>query len=273
MQIVNAMLAKVFGLILSPLKAVDPFWSLCLISFPLGILLLLVFRHTSNQEQIGRSREMIRGYLLEMRLFKDNPRILVSSFGNVLLWNLGYMRHAARPLLVMAVPVAFILIHLDVWYGYKPLRPGESAILSVKIDRKGEFPERVAVYPGRGVTIETPPLRILRDGEIDWRVKGLEPGEHSVTVDIGGMAFEKSITVSDGFGRVSVRRTGRGFPDEILHPLEKPIGRGDPVKEISVGYPEREIGPFGWKLDWIVVFLAVTIVAGFSFKGVFKVEI
>jgi hypothetical protein len=63
------------------------------------------------------------------------------------------------------------------------------------------------------------------------------------------------------------------FWDILLNPGEMPIAKDSSVKQIKIDYPSRSIEIFGWNLHWLIVFFVLSIVFGFAFKGLFKVEV
>ena len=257
-----------------PFQSLDPLWSLALFSLVTGIIMLLIFRYTSDQKGIKETKDLIKAYLLEIRLFKDDLRIQLSAQKNILRHNLTYMKHALKPMLFMIIPVVIILIQLDGWFGYRPLKPGESAIVSVKLsgnDRRAL--SGVTVDADNGLTVETPPLRIPMEKEVNWRIRANEPGDHKLSFTVDGSTLEKRITVTEGqMDRVN-RVVASGFWDSLLYPANESIGKNPVMEKIEVNYPSRSIEIFGWPVHWLVVFFVLSIVFGYAFKGFFKVEI
>ena len=58
-----------------------------------------------------------------------------------------------------------------------------------------------------------------------------------------------------------------------MYPAEPPIKSQIPVESIEIRYPTKSMDLFGWKIHWIIVYFVLSIVFGFAFKGVFKVQI
>ena len=272
-----AFIDKIFDLTLLPFQAVAPFWPLMIYALLLGIFMLVIFRHISDQKRIKETKDRIKAHVFEIRIFKDDVRILLSAQKNVVLYNLKYLKHFMKPMLVLLVPVALVLLHLEGWFGYRPLKPGESTIVSMKM--VGEHGKRMAqaVLSGEeGLTIETPPLRIPGE-EVDWRVRATEPGEHTLTFTIGeGEVWQKKVVVSsDG----ALARVAPGVAmTSLLWGSSLRSDEGSPsldaaAKFIDVAYPSREIGVLGWELHWLIVFFIFSTVFAFALKGFFKVEI
>jgi len=131
MRYMNAALTAFFDFLLTPFNSLDPFWTLMILSLLAGVLMLLIFRSTSNQAKIKEVKDKMKAHLLEISLFKDSPAIILSAQKNLLLYNAQYMKYALKPMLYMILPISMMLIHLDGWFGYRPLKVGESAIFSV----------------------------------------------------------------------------------------------------------------------------------------------
>jgi uncharacterized membrane protein (DUF106 family) len=272
---INSALNNIFDLMFAPFKSLDPFWPLFIVSSLTGVLMLVIFRHTSNQKGIRETKDRIKAHLLEIWLFKDNPRIVLSAQKQLLFYNMKYMQHALRPMLFMLIPVAVILIQLDGWFGYEPLKIGDSAIISVKLSKDAKnLLSDISLESDGGLSIETSPLSIPEDSEIDWRVRAKAAGEHKIFLNVSGQKIMKEIIVAqDKLTRLSKVRVGSHFWDIFLNPGERPIDGNSPIQRIGINYRSRSIEIFGWRLYWLVLYLVLSIITGYALKGVFKTEI
>ena len=59
----------------------------------------------------------------------------------------------------------------------------------------------------------------------------------------------------------------------LLTPAEPPLPGDGPIARISLRYPDREVGLFGWETHWLVVFLILSVALAFALKGRFGVTI
>jgi uncharacterized membrane protein (DUF106 family) len=246
-----------------------------LISLLTGLLMLIIFRYTSNQEGIRKVKNKIKAHLLELRLFKDSLALSLKTQGNILRNNLKYIGHSGKPLLVMIIPLILILIQLNFWFAYQSLKLGEATILKVKLKEGQNILDLdLSVEAPPSLAIETPPLRIEEEEEINWRLRAKEKGLHSLTFKINGQSFEKKVAVDQKpLTQISPLKVQRNFIDELFNPGESPLPRNLPVKSIEVKYPAKNMNLFGWHLHWIIAYFALSIIFGFALKGVFKVEI
>lgn len=245
------------------------------ISFLTGLLMLFVFRATSNQEGIRRTKNKIKAHLLEMRLYKDSLSLTFKAMGNILFHNLKYIGHSVRPLLVMIGPILLILLQLNLWFGYQSIREGDPVLLKVKLKEEINPLEIPFVLESlSGMTVETPPLRIPEEREIDWRLRAKEKGVHLLTLHWNGRTVTQKIYVAQNrLTRISPIKVQKGFFREVLNPGETPLPKDAPLERMEVAYPGQSMNLFGGHVHWLIAFFVLSIVFGFTFKGIFKVEI
>jgi uncharacterized membrane protein (DUF106 family) len=271
----NAIIGGLVGLAVLPFGAMNPWVAMIVVSLLTGLLMLAVFRFTSNQEGIRRTKDAIKAHLLELRLYQDSMSQQLRSQGRILAANGRYLLHALKPMLVMIVPVMLILVQLNLWFGSRPLAAGETAILKVKL-AAGQTPlaSDISLEAPAGIVVETPPLRIEEEREIDWRLRASAAGSYDLTLKLGSSSFTKNIRVGESrLVRISNVRPGSSLIDQIFNPGERPLPGTIPVESVEVSHPERRLPLFGLRLHWLVAFFALSIVFGFALKGVFKVEI
>ena len=271
----NQIFGKIFDLLFIPFQNMNPWVGMIIVSFLTGLLMLVIFRYTSNQAGIKKVKNKIKAHLLELRLYKDSLGISMKAQGNILLANLKYITHSFKPLLVMIIPVVLILIQLNFWFGYESLKPGEQTLLKVKLE-EGYNPlqTNLALEPDTEIVVETPPLRIEEYSELNWRISTQKSGVHHVDVVIAGNKITKTIsTDTKPLSKLSPIKRKKKFIDELFYPVEAPITKDMPVKSIEVCYPSKSMNLFGFNIHWLVAYFILSIIFGFSFKGIFKVEI
>jgi hypothetical protein len=260
----------------------NPWVGMILISFLTALLMLFVFRFTSNQEGIRRVKNKIKAHLLELRLFKDSLSLSFKAQGNILRNNLKYISYSAKPLLVMIIPLILILIQLNLWFGYEALTPGQEIILKVKLEEgRNPLDLDLVLEPSTGFDIQTLPLRIEEEREINWRLKAREKGVHDLAFIVNGQRLTKKVTVDQRpLSKISPLKVRRSFINELINPGESPFPGDLPIKTIEVNYPAKDMNLFGWNIPWLlgippwlIVYFALSIILGFVFKGIFKVEI
>lgn len=271
----NASVSRIADAALFIFRSANPWAGMTAVSLVTALLMLAVYRFASDQDGIRAAKDRIIAHLLEARLFRNDLQASLRAQGNILRHNLRYLGLSARPLIVMAVPLVLAMVQLDQWFGYESLRPGDAALLKVRL-KDGYRPSREDISTGtsRGFVVETPPLRIDTEGEADWRVRAAEPGSWDLSVTVNGRSEAKEIVIGDGsLSRISPARVARNWFDQLANPGEKSIPDSSAIKSIEVIYPGRTMSLFGWRIHWLVAYLGFSILFGLLLKSWLKVEV
>jgi uncharacterized membrane protein (DUF106 family) len=272
---VNTVLGKFFDFLFLPFRSLNPWAGMVFISLLTGLLMLFIYRLTSNQAGIRQVKDRIKAHLLELRLYKDNMSVTMKAQGKILSANLKYIVLNFKPLLVMIVPLILILAQLNLWFGSSPLEVGRPAIFKLKLapNTRPLDMEFVLKAPPQ-IAVETPPLRLEELNEVDWRINPESPGIYHLAVETGGKSFHKTVVVGGlPLQKVSSLKVQRNVLNEILYPGEKPLPGGDPVRSMELLYPGARLRLLGLRVHWLIAYLALSIVFGFALKKPFKVEI
>lgn len=272
MATLNSILNAIFDLILYPFRALPPIYGLIAVSLVTGLLMLIIFKRTSNQQVIKQVKDRLKAHLLELRLYKDDLGLSFAAMKGVLGTNMRYLQQAIKPMLVLMAPTILILIQLAIRYEYRPLQIGESAIVSVNFANASALDE-VGLDLPEGVRAETPPLRIKQKHQVDWRIQAAAEGSWEVNFRIGDEVVTKELVVGEKLRPLSSRRVGGKLVDSFLNPVEAPLPSTSAIKDIRIQYPDRDLSLWGWETNWLVVFFGFSVVTGFALKGLMGIEI
>jgi len=275
MHIVNLVVGRAVDLVLWPFRGLSPWFGLVVVSFLTALLMLEVYKLTSNQAAIRGAKDRIKAHLLEMRLYKDNMRVTLGAQAGILKANLAYMAANLKPLAVMIVPLVLILARLSLWFDRAPLRPGEETLVKVGLAASADplsLDLRLELPPA--VEATAPAVRIPDEHEVVWRIRALAEGRGRILLRAGDSTIEKTVTVGGGpLTSVSAVASRGSFAKRVLYPGEPPLPGGTPVRTVEVLYPAKRLAAFGVGVHWLVAYLVLSIAFGFALKGVFKVEI
>jgi len=244
-----------------------------LISALTGILLLIIYKYTSNQRAIGRVQNEIKANLLALKLFKDSMIVTMQAQGRVFRGAFLLLLHSLLPMLIMAVPVSLLLAQMGMWYQSRPLPIGEETVVTVKVngDMNRQMPELdLQTTPAAEVTAG--PVRIFSKREICWKIKAKESGYHQLIFSDGEQKFTKNLAIGDGYMRINAERPNRLWSKILLNPDEESFGPESTVQSISIIFPERISYTCGsdW---WLVYFFVVSMIFALLCKPLLKVKI
>lgn len=275
MAILNSILSQVFSLLFWPFRSFSPWLAMIFVSLLTALFMLFLFRHTSNQEGIRKVKDKIKAHLLEIRLYKDNFSATLQAYARILHANLQYLAFSTKPMLIMLIPLLLILSHLNLWFGYEPLKVGEKAILKVFWERSANpFSFPINVETSTGIAVETPPLRLEEKREIDWRLKAIERGVHEIKIAAGGQTPLTTTVVIETRRLAQIcPRQSRRFLDALVCPGPKTISSSSPVRAIEITYPSKRLGLLGLKMHWLIAYFILSLFFGFILKRPLGVEI
>jgi uncharacterized membrane protein (DUF106 family) len=264
---VNAALRSIFDVLLFPFRALPPVAGLLVVSVAAAVLMLIVFKKTSNQARLEAVKRQIHACLFELRLFSDDLGAILRAQGEILRHNLRYLGLSAVPMLVMLVPLALVVAQLQFHYGYRGLRPADEFLFKVQL-KEGHADARpqASLEAPAGLAVVTPAVWIPSERELAWRLRAERWGDYDLKLRLDGREYEKSAQVSPLVRRRSPVRLAPSFLNQFLYPAEDPLPADSPVSAITVGYAETDVPVFGWPVNWLVLFLVLSIAFAFALR-------
>lgn len=270
---INVAMNEVADVILSPIGWLPESLSITLISLMIGILFLVIYKYTSNQQAIIRTRNCIKANMLALRLFPNDLSIVIRTHGRIIRGALGLLFHSLRPMTIMILPISLILIQLSAWYQARPLKPGEKAIVTVILNNdSGMTIPSTKMKSNMGIEVNVGPVRIPSRNEIRWKIQAIESCRSQITFTIGNQTIEKELVIGEGLIPISPVRPSRKWDQILIYPREKPLSNDSVVKAICIDYPKRnsKISGTDW---WFIYLFCTSLVFAMIFKPVFKVRI
>jgi hypothetical protein len=245
--------------------------SLFLISAAAGVVLLWVFRKTSDQAAIRRTKKRLQAHLLEIRLYADDPAIIWQAQTKLLAANARYFGLMLRPAAIVTVPMVLLLVALDGYYGKRPLEPGRAAIVTAQFEAAMNGGEVFRLEAPDGIAVETPGVRLAEAHQVSWRIRAVQPAAGELRLLAGPVTVTKSVVAGNERRFVSTRRVGL-HPSLLLYPGEPPLPASG-VKWVEVDYPAAHVRMFGFEAHWLVWFLIISMASAFLLKGKFRVTV
>lgn len=260
-------------ILLAPLARLPGWMSATIAGMATGVLMLVVFKYTSNQAAVRRARNSIKSNLLALSLFKDSVWISLRAQGRILLAAGRLLTLSIVPVLVMFLPMCLLLGQLAALYQARPLRTGEDTVVTVHLAEKPDGSIRdVKLEETAAIRTLVGPVRVPKDNRVCWSIQATEPGLHALTFEVDGDSYEKELQVGDGFAPTSLKRPPQALSDLLLYPREAPFPADSPVKEIEVVYPERASLVAGSD-SWIVYWFVISLITAFVVRPVLKVNL
>ncbi len=242
-----------------------------MVSVATAVVMLFVVRLTTKPAKIDRAKRAVQADLLEMRLFADDLPAMLRAALDVLRQQGRYLGLMLVPLLWMIVPILLLSAQLEAYFGYTGIDVGHATLLKVTLG-SGQ-PGAPALDAPNGVRVDTPAVWFPLTREIVWRITPERPGPYDLAVRVDGATFVKTLHVGSGTARRSPTRVADGLLSQLFSPSEPPLPRGAAVESIRVDYPPSEFHLLGLHLDWVILFLAMTLTSALILRRPFGVTI
>jgi hypothetical protein len=281
--VVNGIAGWLLARLLAPFASFPPLVGLTLVSLITAALLLITFKWTSNQRAIAEAKRQVHAGLFELRLFQDDPRLMARAAVGLFAQQARYLRYAIVPMLWVSLPLSILLAHLQIYYGYEPLRPGQSTVVIAQTT-DASAPPLTLITP-RGLHVETPGVWAPSRREAAWRIavdSQAAEGDYDLQIAQGTNRTEsvtKRIRVTnrayDVTARPAVRPAGRLW-DEWLNPGESALPSGPSegsIDAITIRYEPAARNFFGLAIPWLPLFLLLTMVFMLFGRRLFRVVV
>ena len=262
MELVRTMLSAVVSGILSPFNGRFAMITLIPFSILIGIGMLWVFGHTSNQDAIRSVKSRLQAHLYEMRLFVDEPLLIWKAQWGLLTANVRYLGLMLLPAVVASIPMILLFAQLECFYGHTPLLAGNSAIVTMQM--KDATDATPMLKAPAGVMVESPAIHADEARQISWRIRADRPVAGELQFIFPDRTIEKSISVGSGPEYISERRVA-SLLDLVWYPGEPRLPPG-PVNWIEVRYPSATVHALGLDLHWLVWLLVISMISALAFK-------
>src|SRR5262245_14369622 len=141
-------------------------WQVVVLALPGALFALWIYKMVSNQEAIRDAKDKIVAYLLELRLYRDDLRVLLRAEGRVFASIGRYLGHSLLPMVIMLPVFLLFLIQIESRFSFRGLAADEQALVTVGV-ASNQPVSRIPVNLDAedGLRIATPALRADASGE------------------------------------------------------------------------------------------------------------
>jgi hypothetical protein len=267
----NYLATRACDLLLAPLAGLPPFWGILFLSVLTSLFVLVIYRWISSPGKVRETKNQIKANILAIRLYRDFWKAIVSSFFKSLYYTGKYFVLNLAPLLAV-LPLLFLLfVQMDVRYGMRPFRPGES--IAVKARFAGDIAgidAAVGASPHYRAVMNPVFVDALR--EVNWKLQAGTPGTASIAVTAGGVTVNKNLVIGGNLTALSNRKLAASSLEHFIYPVERLLQAPAPIRSVAIQYPARSISFLGLRTHWLVWYLLLTFAIALALKNRFGVE-
>ncbi len=248
MDAIQRFITASFDLLLQPLEWVGMEFALIVVSGVFGVLALLIFKHISSQASIRRTKDLIKGHMIEIRLYQDDLGLVTRAIGKVLWHNMRYVCLNFGPFVPLAIPFALVAGQLVARYAFDPMPVSEAAPLELAgggntLSLAWSGNEDVRVSFPEGVVAVSPLTQVAEQGRAFQEFVVSAPGHHEITLERAGVSTTKHVWAGErpveGHRYPAIQPLRTSNWEQILWPAE---GALNSWQRIEFRYPESTLG-------------------------------
>ena len=116
-----------------------------------------------------RTIDRIVAHLLELRLFIDEPSVVMKAQRDLLRENWRLLAQLALPCLATALLFGTVIWQFGASWDRSPLPAGATTVVTARYSGRGD----VQLQATPEIAVETPAVRILATREVSWRIRPL----------------------------------------------------------------------------------------------------
>ncbi len=264
MRVINTAM----DLLMTALRELPAEIALAIYAVLTGIVILLLFKISSNPARIAAARNKALARVLELWIYREDAVGGLFSVARAMGGSLGYLGTMLKPAAVSIIPMLVMLVQANAWFGFRPLQQGESALVSVQTE-KAETLDTLVLASGDKLKVEAM-VAVPESNEKIWRVRVAEErGKGRLRLTDGQSVSEKSVVTGSGLSRVSLLRTASRW-ERILYPDEPLLSQG--LQQIKISYRPARYNFAGLELSWLAYLLIISLATGLALKKPMGVE-
>jgi len=232
--------------VLFPLLKLHPFWAIVIISLLIAVVISLIYKLVTDQEQMHSLKAEMKGYQKEMKTLRSNPQEMMKIQRKAMETNMKYMSHSFKPTIYTFLPIIIIFSWLAAHLAYYPIIPGEefSTTMMFKDDAIGMT---VTLIAPEDIEIISDTTQTIIDGQASWKLKGTA-GKYFLTYQFDGREYEKDVWITNTKDYAKV--------EDLL--------KDDLVKSIKIDNkpikPMGNIKILGWQPGWLGTYILASLV-------------
>ncbi|MEM4755975.1 MAG: EMC3/TMCO1 family protein [Candidatus Woesearchaeota archaeon] len=233
-----------------PFLYLEPGIALPLLAFLISLLLTIVYKYTTDQEQIKAMKAEMKELQKQMRQTKDTDEIMKKQ-KRVLEINMKLLGMTLKPTLITMIPILFVFAWISVHYAYVPPAPGVPFNVTLQGVRSN-----ASFKAMEGITLVS--QGSLQGSVMDFVLKAENAGSYLLVFNVDGKDYSRKVTVSERYG--NYEPTEKKFDDLTIK-----VGM-EPLK------PYGSLSLFGWRPGWLGTYIIFSLVFSILLRKLLRVE-
>lgn len=273
-RILNTIINALFNAMLWPVRELNPWAGMAVVSLFTALALVFIFKLVSNQQKLAAAKKRLISRLLEFAVYKEDIRTSLGAFARALMANALYLRYIMLPLAVCIVPMFFILVQVETRFASRPLRKGETAVIEAQLPEESDAGcslEKILTSESLEVSA---PVVIPALNQTAWRLTVISENPAYIRLAGSCKTFRKDIATGTGLQPIPDFSPSTGqYWQRLLNPASSSIPEQYGIESVHIIYPRRNLSIGLLNINWLIAYIALTLAFGYSFQKLFRITI
>lgn len=246
MAFLDGFFTTIFGFMLNW----NPLYSILAISFLISLLVVIIYKLLTDQNEMKRLKDELKGHQQRMKEHKNNAEKMMSIQKEAMQVNMQYMMKSMKPTLITFLPILLIFGWLNAHFAYEPLKPDIPFSLTVEME-KG-ITGNISITTPEGLSIIGDSTKTLENQKTTFELKGTA-GEYLASLTYNNETQDKLIKIT----------TERKYAPVIE------TYKSEAFKRVILGNPPLKVI---WGLGWLWAYIISAIVFSVALRKLLNVH-
>tara|TARA_Y100000310_G_scaffold325133_1_gene388135 strand:+ start:553 stop:1296 length:744 start_codon:yes stop_codon:yes gene_type:complete len=242
---------KLLDPIFNPLLNFGPLWALVIMSFIISLLIIIIYKYTTNQDLMKQLKDELKEIQKEMKDLRDQPEKAMAVQKRAMQTNMKYMMQSMKATIFTFIPIIILFGWLNAHLAFAPILPMEEFTVTANFDKEAEGIAKI-IIPDQ-VEVIGDFEKEITNRKTDWTLKG-DAGKYTIGVEYNSRPYMKKLLID---------------AKNYETPTQKYSGE---LKTIKINNESLKVlNIFGWRLGWLGTYIILSIIFSLALRKIMKV--
>ncbi len=268
-------LDPILNVVIGPLINAGYLIALIVLALAINLLLLLIYKKTTNQELMKRLKDEMKELQNETKPLKDHPEKMMEVQRRTMETNMKYMKQSLKPNLYTFIPIIIILGWMSTQFAFLPIMPGDEFNVTIQV---ADPVKKVTMGSPAGLQLISNATQTVANHEARWTLKAKDEGLKTLQFQTDNeVTAQKNVLVTKERKYLSPVKTQKGIIDYIYGSSEY-LTAEEKKAVSSITLTQKPILPlgngslFGWQPGWLGTYIILSIVLNLVLRKLLKLH-
>lgn len=226
------------------------------------IITTLIYKFTTNQEQLRKNKQEIKDLREKMTKNKKDQKKMMEIQQQMMAKNMEMMKASFKPMIYTFIPLIIMFSWMTSTIAFEPLKPGEEFTLTANLADAypGVLSEiKVTSIPEMSVVIDKAFIPKEGTKQQRWILKAEQEGKYTILLEGDTFKQTKEVIISNQ------KKYAKPISDYKDSQLKQVVVGNAPVR------PLGSISLLGWRPGWLGTYIILSIIMSVALRKALKI--